>query len=259
MSIHLDKNEPALPGQTKDYYGSQKTLNRFRYPEKLELGPSRVHDYRFRPEHPFRSGGSSSSVGGSLLPSEGEDLRKRIPLCFRSHRDLAGCFDQKAELFEKRVNVRNESDLFWDESLQDNVAMWYPLDQRPAWVESKAYQRCQLMGTRRQRDEQGFSDKLAAIRAQPPAGSRLGSGAFPHSFDFSAGKCLQDVFYLSHFGENSSANERSYSVDAGRDAVNRQGRRFAQVPSNLPLGDPRESEGRAPLADNQLGRRGVIP
>lgn len=31
------------------------------------------------------------------------------------------------------------------------------------------------------------------------AGSLLGSGAFPNSFDFSGGKCLQDQFYASNF------------------------------------------------------------
>mmetsp|Transcript_28292 Transcript_28292/g.71799 ORF Transcript_28292/g.71799 Transcript_28292/m.71799 type:complete len:208 (+) Transcript_28292:113-736(+) len=124
-----------------------------------------------------------------------ETERKRIPLCFRSHRDLAGAFEHNAELFEPRVNVRNEGDMFWDESLQDNVEMWFPLDQRPQWVKSKAYQRRQLMGIRRQKEEIDFTHTLENVRAQAAAGSVLAGGKYPNSFDFSGGKCLQDRFY----------------------------------------------------------------
>ncbi|CAD7960227.1 unnamed protein product [Amoebophrya sp. A120] len=126
---------------------------------------------------------------------EVEFTKRRIPLCFRSHRDLAGCFEHNAELFEPRVNVRNETDMFWDESLQDNVEMWYPLDQRPSWVKSKAYQRRQLMGRRRQKEEIDFTDTLETVRAQPAAGSVVPSGKYPNSFDFSGGKSLQDRFF----------------------------------------------------------------
>ena len=63
-------------------------------------------------------------VGGAPPNPPQSKGPKRIPLCFRSHKDMAALFKQKAECFDRRVNVRNESEYFLDESFQDNVAMW---------------------------------------------------------------------------------------------------------------------------------------
>ncbi|CAD7940136.1 unnamed protein product [Amoebophrya sp. A25] len=154
------------------------------YPLPLSLSPqSRVHE-NDRP----------SALGRSQSTAE----IRRIPRCFRSHRDLAGCFDNCAELFEPRVNVRNENEMFSDESLQDNVEMWFPLDQRPSWVKTKAYQRRQLFGQRRQREENDFGKLLQKVRDEPAAGSVLPGGKYPNSFDFSSGLSLQDRFHTKN-------------------------------------------------------------
>ncbi len=55
----------------------------------------------------------------------------------------------------------------------------------------------------------GYSKMLNEIRAQPPAGSRVGSGKFPHSFDYSGGKCLQD----SYFQKNTTHPKKYGGID----------------------------------------------
>lgn len=88
--------------------------------------------------------------------------------------------------------------------LEDTIMQWYPAESRPKWVTYKAYQRRELRpwaergrelgGVKRNSRNMDLQDKITRQILLPPAGSRVGSGAFPNGFDFSAGRTMDDFF-----------------------------------------------------------------
>ena len=83
-----------------------------------------------------------------------------------------------------------------------------------------AYQKRQLLGHRRQEpcDRAGFRETVELSRNMPPMGSRVPSGCFPHSFDYSSGLTLQDPYYthgLSTLGDSKTASAPSSEGVAG--------------------------------------------
>lgn len=141
---------------------------------------------------------------------------RRIPQCFRTHRAMAPLVASCPDLFEDRTT-----------RIEDNVMQWYPATQRPTWVTAWQYQKRQLLRDRETTAQARHASLMAnpdmqmsktspeAVWKQmtrPPAGSRVPSGSFPHSFGYSNGLVLEDPYYdriLAPAGQ--IGNQTSYS------------------------------------------------
>jgi hypothetical protein len=144
---------------------------------------------------------------------------RRIPQCFRTHRAMTSLVASCPNLFEDRTT-----------RIEDNVMQWYPATQRPTWVTAWQYQKRQLLRDRETTAQARHASLMASPdmqmsktspeaiwkqMLQPPAGSRVPSGAFPHSFGFSNGLVLEDPYYdriLAPSARSASANATAYST-----------------------------------------------
>lgn len=173
----------------------------------------------------------NSRSAPSLTADQGlGSTAKLIPSCYRSHRSIA-----------KLVNTEHGADRLFEkrspEELHDNILQWYPLDMRPKWVSMRAYQRKQMRpwnergklpggGLGRSlctptnlplsAQQEELKENICRQVVAPAAGSKVGSGGFPNSFDYSAGKTLDDFFYSRPKQAGSLAAISSFGVSAGR-------------------------------------------
>eukprot|EP00397_Hematodinium_sp_SG-2012_P061843 GEMP01082556.1.p1 GENE.GEMP01082556.1~~GEMP01082556.1.p1 ORF type:complete len:139 (+),score=16.71 GEMP01082556.1:141-557(+) len=115
----------------------------------------------------------------------------RIPLCFRTHRAMSTFSQTSPQLFEDH-NVRSRGPR--NLTVNDHLVMFYPLSCRAKWINTLQYKKRQL-APRKSLLEPTASTYTVSPHTLPVAGSRVSTGKFPRSFDYSGGMVLQDPFF----------------------------------------------------------------